>query len=145
LKESLVKSDISKGYDSDSTVASDKIRSNKDILGLLLLLLVPLILNGCMSFPIQGGENSVHYLIIGVGMVTVPKPEKETAILATKSQALGVSLTDQPGLVVGIGYSSSTVIAIPDGAEDVRVEVSQKPGGPLIIAAPKADLSGKKP
>lgn len=86
----------------------------------------------------EGG--SIHYLILGVGIVTVPKPETQTAVLATKAQALGINISDQPGLKLGLGYSSSTVVAIPDNADDVRVEVSQRPGGPLKVESPMAKL-----
>ena len=54
---------------------------------------------------------------------------------------MGIGVSDQVGLKVGIGYASSTVVAVPDGAEDVRVEVSQKLGGPLMVETPKAKLA----
>ncbi len=71
----------------------------------------------------------------------MPKPEAQTAILATKMQTLGVVLSDQPGTKLGLGYSSSQVVAIPDGAKDVRVEISEKPGGPVVVDAPSALLT----
>lgn len=93
----------------------------------------------CLSIPFSD-DDAVHYLILGVGLVTIPKPGTETAVLSTKTQTLGLNLSDQPGLKMGIGYSSSTVVAIPDGAEDVRVEVSQKPGGPIVVDTQTAKL-----
>ncbi|MFZ2451699.1 MAG: hypothetical protein WAW36_14375 [Methylovulum miyakonense] len=93
----------------------------------------------CMTVPVAG-KGSVHYLILGVGLVTVPKPEHETAILATQSHALGINLSDQPGMKLGVGYTSGSVVAIPDHAKEVRVEINQRPGGGIIINAPKAEL-----
>ncbi len=113
---------------------------------LMMMLLLSLSVSGCgvvkccLSFPLQGGEESVHYFIFGVGVVTVPKPGMEPAVLAVSVQALGLSLSDQPGLKFGLGYSSNSVVAVPDGAEDVRVEISQQPGGPFTINVPKATL-----
>lgn len=96
--------------------------------------------NCCASYSIQGDKGAVHYLILGIGIVTVPKPNTDTAILATRVHALGVNLSDQPGLKMAVGYSSSSVVTIPDGAEDVRVEISQWPGGSLEIETQKARL-----
>jgi len=79
-------------------------------------------------------------VVIGFGIISVPKPEQKVAVLATKSQSLGVSISDQPGLKLGVGYASSTVVAVPHGAEDVRVEISQSPGGPLKVDTQKATL-----
>lgn len=61
-------------------------------------------------------------------------------MLATDMQALGLSISDRPGLKLGIGYSSSTVVTVADGAEDVRVEISKMPGGPIIIDTQSAIL-----
>jgi hypothetical protein len=94
----------------------------------------------CVVIPTRREGGSIHYLVFGIGIVTVPKPEKQTAVLATKAQTLGINISDQPGLKLGFGYSSSTVVVIPDNAEDVRVEISQKPGGPLKVESPKAKL-----
>jgi len=96
----------------------------------------------CPTIMFQNNVESLNYLIIGVGIVTVPKPDVDTAVLATKFQALGVSVSDQPGMKLAIGYTSSSVVAIPDNAADVRVDVSQKLGGPLTIHTQKATLNG---
>jgi len=86
------------------------------------------------------GEDSQHYVILGIGVVSIPKPGTETAILATQSQTLGLHISDQPGMKLGLGYSTSSTVAIPDHAEDVRVEISQRPGGAITVDSPKAHL-----
>jgi len=78
-------------------------------------------------------------VIIGCGIVTVGESGKE-ALVATDVQAIGLSISDRPGLKVGLGYSSSTVVSVEDGAKDVRVEVSKRPGGPLIVDTQSAVL-----
>jgi hypothetical protein len=112
-----------------------------------LALFLPLLLTNCtsmyccMAVPLQQGQDSVHYLVVGVGILTVAKPETSTGVHAARLQALGVSVSDQPGLKLAIGYTSSMTVAVPDGAEDVRVEISQRPGGPLIIDTQRAVLA----
>lgn len=112
-----------------------------------LLLLVGLngcaFFNCCFSYRFQSDQGAVHYVILGIGIVTVPNPNTDTAILATRVHALGLHLSDQPGLKMAIGYSSSNVVMIPDGAEDVRVEISQTPAGLLEIDTQSARLKKK--
>src|SRR5436190_11692824 len=88
-------------------------------LAVTLVIFFSLIFNGCsrltccMSFPVQGGQESIHYVVIGFGIVSIPKPEQKIALLATKVQSLGVNISDQPGLKLGVGYASSTIVAVP--------------------------------
>jgi hypothetical protein len=107
------------------------------ILYVLLFLIFHGALSSCVSIPGKGG--TVHHVIIGFGIVSVNEPPSH-AIIATDSHILGMSISDQPGLKFAFGYSSSTVVSIPDGADDVRVEVSKLPGKPLIIDVPSAKL-----
>lgn len=95
----------------------------------LSLLLFSVILSGCIAIPGKGGTK--HYVIVGFGIVSVN--ESEEAVTATQAHSLGISISDRPGLKLGIGYTSSTVVTVAPGAEDVRVEVSKRPGGPLIV------------
>jgi hypothetical protein len=112
-----------------------------------LVLLLPLLLTNCssihccMAVPLHEGQDTVHYLVVGLGILTVPTPGTSPGVLAARLHTLGVSISDHPGLKVAIGYTSSMTVAVPDGAEDVRVEISQQPGGPLIIDAQKAVLA----
>jgi hypothetical protein len=95
------------------------------------------VLSSCVSIP--GKSGTVHHVIIGFGIVSVNEPASQ-AVVATDSHILGMSISDQPGLKFAFGYSSSTVVSIPDGADDVRVEVSKVPGQPIIIDVPSARL-----
>jgi hypothetical protein len=100
--------------------------------------------NCCFSYKFEDEKGAIHYLILGIGLVAIPKPDNETAILATRVHTLGMNVSDQPGLKFSIGYSSSSVVTIPDGAEDVRVEISQMPGGSLEIETQSAQLTKKR-
>ena len=88
---------------------------------------------GCSGVPIRSGE-SVHYLIIGIGVVSVPDPAGPE-VRVDRLRALGLTLADHPGLRLSLGYTSGIVVAVPEDAGDVRVEVSQRPFGPLRVQA----------
>ncbi|HJU06221.1 MAG TPA: hypothetical protein VJ692_13815 [Nitrospiraceae bacterium] len=102
------------------------------------LILGAVLLGGC-TLPIQGQGNTTHHLIVGVGVCSVNDP-KDKAVVTTDTHALGLSVSDRPGLKFGLGYSSSTVVTVGDGAEDVRIEVSKTLGGPLIVDTQSAIL-----
>lgn len=91
-------------------------------------------LSGCNGIPIESGD-TVHYLIVGIGVVSVPGNPDQSNVRVSRMNALGLSLADQPGLRFGLGYSSGTVVAVPADARDVRVEVSQRPLGRLRVQA----------
>ena len=95
----------------------------------LLAGCLPLV-TGCQGIPIPG-KHGTHYLIIGVGLVHCPT--NEAAVFVTRTQALGLSLNTDPAAKFALGYASGTVVSVPDTADDVRVEVSWRPGGVLNI------------
>jgi hypothetical protein len=98
----------------------DKLRP---CLGALLVLLT-----GCIPFQSNGTR---HYVIVGFGVVSVPATNAPNTQV-TKSQAIGLILSDQPGTKVGIGYSSSTVVQIATN-QNILVEVSDHPAQPLKV------------
>lgn len=93
---------------------------------------------GCIPIPGKGGVT--HHIVIGFGVVSVREGEKD-AVVATHVNALGVAISDRPGMKLGVGYTESTVVSVNQGAEDVRIEVSRVPGGPLVVECPRARLS----
>ena len=96
------------------------------------------LLCGC-SLCLPGKNGTTHHVIIGVGVVSVNESVSH-AVVITDTNALGVTLTDRPGLKLGVGYTSSFVMTVPDNAQDVRAEVSRSMFGPLLIAVPRAVL-----
>jgi hypothetical protein len=82
----------------------------------------------CLSHKDERGTQ--HYLIIGLGMVSLN--EKDNAVLATRLNSIGISLSNRPDLRFGLGYTSSLVVSIVPYA-DTLVELSQSPGDPITI------------
>jgi hypothetical protein len=91
-----------------------------------------LALSACSGIPIDDGATR-HYVIVGFGVVSVPQGEPSNSVHVSKVQALGLTVADQPGLRFAIGYASGMVAAIPSDVEDVRLEVSDRPFGPVTI------------
>ena len=91
----------------------DPFRFAEILLVRLILVLLVAVTTGCsssgccLSFEVNG-DQSTHIVVIGIGLVSAPKTKINPAVTATKVQALGIAVTDTPGLKVGIGYSSST-------------------------------------
>lgn len=96
----------------------------------LLALLLCFTANGCISW--KGEEGTIHHVILGFGIVRCNE-STDKQVLATDTTAFGVSLSDRPGLKLGIGYASSTVVSVSSNARDVLVEVSKRPGHPIVV------------
>lgn len=99
----------------------------------MLFIYLALLFCGCSGIKISDGKGSIHHLIVGIGIVTCPDTRTENGILATKSNSLGLQISNQPGLKFALGYASSYVTAIPETADNVLVEIFQRPFGPLIL------------
>jgi len=107
----------------------EKLRyQRRQILGCLLLA-VPL--SGCVA-RMPTNDGTTHYIILGFGIVSVGRSPEDT-VQATRMTAVGLSVSDQPLLKLGLGYASATVVTVPQGARDVRMEVSSLPWGPFIV------------
>ena len=91
----------------------------------------------CSGIKIKEKNGTSHHVIIGFGVVTVNDPEDKAAVVSN-TQSLGISISDRPGLKLGVGYSSSMVTTVENGAEDVRMEISQKPLGTIKINSQRA-------
>jgi len=89
--------------------------------------------NCACAIPINGKHGTVHHLIIGIGVVTTSREGADAGVLAIKSQSVGLQFTDQPGLKFAAGYSSSSVVSVPETTDNIVVEVSQYLFGPLTV------------
>lgn len=110
---------------------------------LLIIMLLLFHLNGCCSIPLEGKNGTVHHLIIGIGVVTIPEKADNTGVFATKSESIGLHFSNQPGLKFAAGYSKSSTIIIPETTENIVVEVSQRPFGPLTVEVNPSYKGGK--
>ncbi|MBX3024576.1 hypothetical protein KF840_06675 [bacterium] len=102
-------------------------------------LLLVIACGGC-AIPVRTSSTTTYHLIVAIGVVAVSDPE-HTAAVVTRAQSLGVAVSDRPGLKLGVGYASSTVTSVSEGAEDVRIEAADRPFGPLTITVDKAALA----
>lgn len=100
---------------------------------LLTALVIIIAVSGCAGIEYRDGKGTIHHLIIGVGIVSIPKPENKTGAFVSKTEVIGVHASNQPTLKLGIGYSESSFIAVPESTENIVVEVFQKPLGPLTV------------
>ena len=94
--------------------------------------------------PIPAGAGTTYHLILGFGVVRV-NDANPTAAVVTDAQSFGLVVSDRPGVKLGLGYASSSVVSVPADAKDVRVEVSRQPWGPLRVEVPAAELGGGEP
>jgi hypothetical protein len=102
-------------------------------------MLAALACGGC-ALPLQSSSGTTYHVIIGFGVVAVSDPE-QTAAVVTQAQSIGAAISNRPGLTLGIGYASSTVTTVADGAEDVRIEAAGHPGGALTVTVDTAHLA----
>lgn len=100
-------------------------------------------LTGCSGVPIHTKNGTTHYLIIGLGVVSV-NHSNQTAAVVTAQHSIGIIMSSQPRLNFGAGYSSSLTTLIPDGAQDVRIEASRRPFGPITVDVQSAILSNQR-
>jgi hypothetical protein len=96
------------------------------IIKILLIWLVAY-LAGCSGIPVTSGDGTINHLIIGLGVVSVHHPAGKGAATVIKTQTLGLSVSNQPGIKASVGYASNSAIIIPDGTQDFCAEISQRP------------------
>jgi hypothetical protein len=84
-------------------------------------------------------DTYLNYVIFGVGVVRVPKPERIGAIV-TRLDAFGIALSNDPSLGAGVGYTGNRVIFVPEDAADVLVEVGACTDGGMFVHAERALL-----
>ncbi len=96
----------------------------------------------CFVVPVDGREGETHYVVVGLGIISTGSAEDHSDVTVSKVQAIGATISDQPGLKLNLGFASSRLIMIPDGSTDVRIEVSDHLVGPLRIDAASVRTNG---
>jgi hypothetical protein len=95
----------------------------------VVLIIIIFIVAGCSSSPCCIStkfetDNFINYIVIGFGIVSVPKPAMKSGAYAAKTKSLGIMLSDQPGLKSSIGYATSSVIVVPENTNNTIIEAS---------------------
>src|SRR5437879_6133758 len=70
-------------------------------------------IGGCVTIP--GKNHSKYHVIIGFGVIAISDPE-QTALVATDMHSLGVMISDRPDIKLAVGYASSTIVTVAEGA-----------------------------
>lgn len=102
-------------------------------LSVLAGVLACLMLTGCCGLPISGRDGTVHHLIIGIGVVSVPKPGEGTPVTAVRSHVLGIDLAGGPAAGFRAGYSFNADVFLPRDADNVCAEISGLPFGKMEV------------
>ena len=103
------------------------------ILRLLITVIFITGTQGCSGIKYKDRNGSIHHLIIGLGVVSIPKNEGDAGVFASKTQVVGIHASDQPGFKFGAGYSTSSLVIIPESTENIIVEVVHKPLGSVTV------------
>jgi hypothetical protein len=106
------------------------------VLAAALLLSSPLL--GACALPVPGSGGTTHYVVVGLGVVSVN--DTKNAAIATDSHVLGLQVSSAPGIKFGAGYVSGSVVMIPNNARDVRIAVERSPFGGVTIQVDRAEL-----
>lgn len=107
---------------------------------LLFAMVLSLLSAGCASTTccfttVQETDSAIRYFVLGFGIISVPKPKEDSRILAVRTTAIGLVVTNQPGLSMGLGYSSSSAIVIPGDTNGAVVEISTCTDGGISAKA----------
>lgn len=88
-------------------------------------------LGGC-AIPVTGKSGTIHYLVVGFGVVNVPAPAQATASSAVTYDVVGLLVSNQPGVKVTAGYASGSTVQVPVTA-DVLISAERSVGGAITI------------
>ena len=90
-----------------------------------VVVFITLLICGCVPIRTSG---TTHYLVIGIGVVSVNNTNQYAASITTEN-VLGGYVTDNG---IGFGYKSSNQIMVNTNS-DMDIEVSNVPFNPLKI------------
>jgi hypothetical protein len=82
------------------------------MLRFIAAILLFLAISGC-AIPVTGGSGTVHYLVVGVGVVNVPAPNENTSSSAITYDVVGLLVSNQPGVRMAAGYASGSTVQVP--------------------------------
>lgn len=97
----------------------------------VLSICIVVVASGCI--PVRTGD-TLHYVIIGAGVVSVSDTNRNVARVSTAT-SVGIMATERG---VKIGYGAESVVAIKTN-ENVSVEVERRPFGPMSVKTPETN------
>lgn len=100
-----------------------------DKIKLFSCLLAATLSTGCIPIRSKG---TTHYLVIGLGVVSVNNTNKEVAHI-TRANALGVFVSKER---FSAGYAAETMVSVKTN-ENIALEIKQAPFRSLSICVPK--------
>ena len=101
-------------------------------LRLFVISIIALMMSACSGFQVKYEDGTIHHLIIGVGVVSTKNKDDASSVQVTRSNVLGLHVSNQPGLKVGMGYLSSSTLRVPLDA-NLTIEVEEKPMGTIVV------------
>jgi hypothetical protein len=88
--------------------------------------------SGC-AVPWPGADGTQHYVVVGIGVCSVPSMPPDVPVTAVKVQAVGIVATATPGPRLVVGYTKSYQMEAAADARSVLLEMSDSLAGPLKI------------
>jgi hypothetical protein len=105
---------------------------------------VALLASGC-AISVPGAAGTRHYVVVGIGVVSVPSPPPDVPVTAVKLQALGLVATAAPTPRLIVGYTKSYQVEAAAHAKSVLLEMSDSFAGPLTIRTEMPDSQENEP
>ncbi len=99
--------------------------------GMPLFLVACISTTGCTGIRLQD-EHATHYLILGLGMISVPDGDQSGAH-AVRTNILGASAAAGADKGLTLGYARKIRLAIPADAENTCLEISERAKGVMRV------------
>ena len=96
------------------------------------LCIAVLAMSGC-AIPVPGADGTRHYVVVGIGVLSIPKVATDAPVTAVKLQAVGLVATPAPGPRLVVGYTKSYQVEAAAHAKSMLLEMSDSFAGPLTI------------
>ncbi len=87
----------------------------------------------CCATLVRESGDSIDYVVLGFGVISVPAPGGPPGALVTRVRALGVLASDQPGPRLSVGYAAASAVAVPADTGDTVIEASTCAGTGVIV------------
>jgi len=104
---------------------------------LLFIYLVLLFQTACSGLKVTHDDGTISYIVVGLGVISVPKQDPNTAINAFRSHTLGLGILTGTSPELTAGYAFRARVVVPDGTRNTCAEISQKLFGTINVSTCK--------